>query len=442
MHSRQLAHVLPLGTVWAGDERVSLSSLLPKNAPVCFYANTIGSTPFRHNVDHEDVGHSVVLGPTGAGKTTFLQFALSQFYRYEDAMVFVFDKDLSHFGWTHAMGGNYYNIGEDSSIGFAPYKHLETPTQISNAIRFTEMLCELQNMKLTPQHKQYINDAVKTLATTAPDDDRSLSSLITYADDSLKAALRFYSLDGTFKMLDSKTDSIRDGHLHTFEMGWLIKQEKQYYLPILMHQFNSITTFLENGNTKYPTIIVLEEGWQYLEHDVFAKYIIDWMKTMRKFNARVWIATQSLSDLYEPNTGALRPSTAAVLDNCSTRIFLPNNNMDVQAEKLYTQIGLSERQIEIIKNAMPKRDYYLVRPPLPESENKFSGSRLFDFGWSGMADKPLALSFIGLSKTKSHMLAEIIAQHPNEEDWLPIWLAKEGHHDWVTYYNNNYKVSH
>ena len=447
MHSRQLAHVLPLGTVWAGDERVSKSSLLPKNAPVCFYANTIGRTPFRHNVDHEDVGHATILGPTSSGKSAFVQIAISQFLRYKDAQVFIFDKDLSHYGWTYAMGGSYYNIGGEAHIGFAPFKHLETKTELSNAIRFAEMLCELQGMKLTPEHKKHIADAVKLLATTAITDDRSLSNLITYADDSIKKALGFYSLNGTFDMLDSKTDSIRDGHLHAFEMGWLIKQEKQYYLPILMHQFNTITSFLEKANTKHPTIIVLEEAWQYLEHEVFSKFIIDWMKTMRKFNARVWLATQSLADLYEPNTGALRPSTAAVLDNCATRIFLPNNNMEAQAEKLYAQIGLSERQIEIVRNAVPKKDYFLVRPPLSDSENKFSGCRLFDFGWSNLDYKPLALSFIGLPKAKSSQLADLIRSHQgedgkaNEAAWLPKWLSQEGQYDWLKYYNNNYAAT-
>ena len=437
-NSRQVSHLLPLNTLWAGDEQVSKSSFLPKNAPVCFYANSIGSTPFRFNIDHEDIGHQVILGPSGAGKSTYLQLALSQFLRYENARVFVFDKDLSHHGWTHAMGGQFYNIGEDSTIGFAPFKLLETKSQLNAAKRFVEMLCELQGMVLTPVHKQYIADVVNILSKTKNTDDRSISSLLTYADDSLKAALRFYTLSGSFDMLDSQNDSIRKGYIHTFEMGWLIKQEKQYYLPVLMHQFNTISSFLEESKSLYPTIIVLEEGWQYLEHPIFSKFIIDWMKTFRKFNARVWIATQSLSDLYDPSNGALRPSTAAILDNCATRVFLPNTSMDEKTENLYSQIGLSERQIEIIKSATPKRDYYVVRPPLPDSDNKFSGNRLFDFGWSNTEEKPLALSFIGLNKTKSTALSDLIKQYPNENQWIPKWLESEGQLNWLEYFNNTY----
>ena len=363
LNSRQLAHVLPLSTLWTGDKRVT-KGYLPKNAPVCFVAKANGATPFWFNIDNNDLGHTIAFGIPGTGKSTYLQFALSQFMRYKNAKIFLFDKDLSHYGWTQAMGGKYYNIGEDMSIGFAPFKNLETPSQRNAAILFVETLCQLQGVTITPIESDYIAKAVDSLATTDIDADRSLSALSTYADNSIKQALRFYTKAGVFDMLDSKTDSISDGYLHAFEMGWLIGQDKKYYVPVMMHQMNSITKFLEESKTKCPTVIVLEEAWLYLDHELFSKFIIDWMKTLRKFNARLWLVTQSLSDLYDPANGALRASTAAILDNCKTMLFLPNPGMEKETEKLYSKIGLTDRQIEIVKSAKPKRDYYLVRPPL------------------------------------------------------------------------------
>lgn len=438
VNSRQLSHLLPLGSLWAGDEKVSRSSLLPKDAPVCFMANATGNTPFRYNVDHQDIGHGVTLGPTGAGKTTFEQFKMTQFYRYPNAHGFIFDKDLSQYGWTYAMGGKHYHIGEDDSLGFAPFQNLETNTQLNQAKLFVEMLCELQNMKISPKERQYISDGVNRLSKVPIGEDRSITALISNIHESIKEPLRFYALDGSFTMLDSMVDSVEDGYLHCFEMGWLIKQKHQYYMPVLMHQFNTITNFLEKAATTKPTFIYLEEAWQYIEHEAFSKYIVDWAKTLRKFNARLWLATQSLADLYDPSTGKLKASTAAILDACSTRVFLPNVQMDSSIEDLYRQIGLTDRQIEIVKSSEPKRQYYVVRPPLEDSKNQFSGNRLFDLGWTNLEKKPLALSFIGLNPGKSKALAQLIKSYPNEEDWLPIWLEQEGQTEWLEHYYDKY----
>ena len=438
LNSKQLGQVLPLSSVWAGDDRVSRSSFLPKDAPVCFMADTSGSTPFRHNVDHEDIGHTATIGPTGAGKTTFQQFMMTQFYRYPQAHGFIFDKDLSQYGWTYAMGGKHYNIGEDSKLGFAPFKRLETETERKQANQFLTLLCELQNIEITTKIRQHISQAINSLATTAIDEDRSISRLEMLAHEDIKEAIHFYTLKGSFSMLDSMTDSIEDGYLHCFEMGWLIKQDKQYYLPILMHIFNRISNFLNEADKAKPTFVFLEEAWQYLDHEVFRKFIIDWAKTFRKFNARLWVATQSLNDLYDSATRTLKPSTAAILEACSTRIYLPNDKMDKSTEELYYQIGLTERQVEIIKTATPKRDYYLVRPPLEGAKNQFSGKRLFNLGWTDLDKKPLALSFIGLNLSKSKRLAELIRTNPAEKDWLPLWLEEEGQQQWLEYYYQNF----
>jgi type IV secretion system protein VirB4 len=440
VNSKQLAHFIPLGSVWAGDERVSSSSLLPKNAPVCFMAKTTGSTPFRFNVDHHDIGHGATLGPTGAGKTTFEQFKMTQFFRYPNAHGFIFDKDLSQYGWTYAMGGKHYNIGDDNSIGFAPLLNLETKSDINLACQYVEMLCELQGLTIDPKTRNRIVEAVHTLASTDKSQDRSISRLYSLAHESIQPALKFYTVDGQFSMLDSLTDTIQNGHLHCFEMGWLIKQDVKYYLPVLMHVFNHIYRFLTEAAGTKPTFIYLEEAWQYISHPVFSAYIIDWAKTFRKLNARLWLATQSLADLYDPETGKLRSSTAAILEACSTRVYLPNDKMDKSIENLYEQIGLTERQIEIIKNAEPKRDYYVVRPPLEDSPNQFSGNRLFELGWSGLDKKPLALSFIGLNPSKSKKLAQLIQEFPKEEDWLPQWLEMEGQTEWLEHYYNNYST--
>ena len=71
-----LAHMMPFSAVWAGperDEHLRSSPLL--------YGKAEGSTPFRFSLHVGDVGHTLVVGPTGSGKSTTLYSMLNELDR-------------------------------------------------------------------------------------------------------------------------------------------------------------------------------------------------------------------------------------------------------------------------------------------------------------------------------------------------------------------------
>lgn len=71
-------------------------------------------------------GHTVILGPTGTGKSTLLQLAALQARRYPDATIVCFDKRYSGFIPTKAVGGAHYDIaGDHNEIAFAPFSRLK-----------------------------------------------------------------------------------------------------------------------------------------------------------------------------------------------------------------------------------------------------------------------------------------------------------------------------
>ena len=71
-----------------------------------------------------------------------------------------------------------------------------------------------------------------------------------------------------------------------------------------------------------------------------------------------------------------------------------------------------KRQIEIIANAAPKRDYYY---------QSRRGNRLFELGLG-----PVALAFAGASARQDHALMdELIAAH-GEEEFAGSWLRAKG----------------
>src|SRR5712671_3238587 len=101
-----LAHMIPLSAVWAGEARDHHFK-----APPLFLARTEGSTPFRFSLHVGDVGHTLVVGPTGAGKSVLLALMALQFRRYPNSQIFAFDFGCSVRAATIAMGGDWHDLG-------------------------------------------------------------------------------------------------------------------------------------------------------------------------------------------------------------------------------------------------------------------------------------------------------------------------------------------
>ncbi len=163
-----------------------------------------------------------------------------------------------------------------------------------------------------------------------------------------------------------------------------------------------------------PTLIVLDEAWVYLRDELFREYLRDWLKTLRKLNAVVVLATQNLSDIF--NSGI----SDVVMEACPTKILLSNvEAANVQSRRLYEAVGLNDREIQIVQSAIPKRQYYVVSP---------EGRRLISLGLGGVA-----LAFVGVNGPDDRKKAEeVMRSHPRT--WQAEWLRQRGRADWADWW--------
>jgi type IV secretory pathway VirB4 component len=73
-----------------------------------------GQTPIWLDLYDDDVGHSMVIGPTGTGKSLLLALMAMQWLKYgPDAQVYIFDKDQSARAATYAVGGDWFELGAE-----------------------------------------------------------------------------------------------------------------------------------------------------------------------------------------------------------------------------------------------------------------------------------------------------------------------------------------
>jgi type IV secretion system protein TrbE len=144
-----------------------------------------------------------------------------------------------------------------------------------------------------------------------------------------------------------------------------------------------------------------------LDSPAFAAQLREWLKTLRKKNASVVFATQSLADI---ETSAIAP---AIIESCPTRIFLPNERaVEPQILSIYRRFGLNDRQIEIVARATPKRDYYC---------QSARGNRLFELGLGEVALAYTAAS----SKTDQLAITEVI-EALGPAGFAAAWLRHRG----------------
>jgi type IV secretion system protein TrbE len=401
LNTMNLADLLPISTIWTGAAEAPCP-MYPPASPPLLYGVTQGATPFRLNLHVRDVGHSLVFGPTGTGKSTLLGTLAAQMRRYPGMSIYAFDKGLSLYPLTKAIGGSHYRIAaDDEALSFCPLQFLETRGDRAWAMEWIDAILGLNGVVSTPAQRSEVGDAIVNLHESR---SRTLSEFsVTIQDAEIRDAVRQYTVDGAMgHLLDSENDGLALSNFTVFEVEDLLALGEKYALPVLLYLFRRIERALQGQ----PAAIILDEAWIMLGHPVFREKIREWLKTLRKANCMVIMATQSLTDAL--HSGILD----VMVESTATKIFLPNvYARDEETALLYRRMGLNQRQIEILASAIPKRQYYYV------SEN---GRRLFD-----LALGPFALSFVGATDKES--LAAIKALEARYgRTWVQYWLRQRG----------------
>ena len=115
-----LAHMMPVSAVWAGPEKNA-----HLDGPPLIVTRTDGATPFRLVTHIGDVGHTLVVGPTGMGKSVLLAMLALQFRRYPGSRIFAFDMGRSMRATVLGLGGEHYDLGADGDIAFQPLARID-----------------------------------------------------------------------------------------------------------------------------------------------------------------------------------------------------------------------------------------------------------------------------------------------------------------------------
>lgn len=393
-----LAHLIPLSAVWAGPERNAHLD----GAPLMLTA-TDGATPFRLNLHVGDVGHALIVGPTGAGKSVLLATLATQWLRYPNAQVYLFDKGRSARASVLGLGGDFFDLGEEDALGLQPLERIDDADERSWALDWLCGLITSANIVVTPDLRAELWRTLEILAQR-PSEDRTLTIFTALVQASAaRAALAPFTQTGPYgRLVDHDHSSLGYGRVQAFEMDDLMRRPAAVaaVLGALFH-------VLERRFDGKPTLLILDEAWLFLKDAGFAAQIQDWLKTLRKRNVAVVFASQELADV------EASPIASTIIEACLTRIYLPNDRArEPRSRAFYEALGLNGRQIDLIANATPKRDYYLISR---------EGARVFELGLG-----PAALAFAAASRPEDHTLIDHVLREAGEGKFAAAWLDTRG----------------
>lgn len=408
INTMNLADLLPTSTIWTGTAGAPCP-MYPALSPALMHCVTQGSTPFRLNLHVRDLGHTFMFGPTGAGKSTHLAILAAQLRRYAGMSIFAFDKGMSMYplaagirATTKGKSGLHFSVAaDDDRLAFCPLQFLQTKGDRAWAMEWIDTILALNGIQTTPAQRNEIGNAVMSMHAS---EARTLSEFsVTIQDEAIREAIRQYTVDGAMgHLLDAEQDGLLLSDFTVFEIEELMNLGDKFALPVLLYLFRRI----ERALIGQPAAIILDEAWLMLGHATFRAKIREWLKVLRKANCLVLMATQSLSDAV--NSGILD----VIMESTATKIFLPNiYARDEDTAALYRRMGLNARQIEILAQATPKRQYYYVSA---------DGRRLYD-----LALGPLALAFVGTADKEAVATIKSL-EAKFGHGWVDEWLAGRG----------------
>ncbi|MCB2081780.1 MAG: VirB4 family type IV secretion/conjugal transfer ATPase, partial [Rickettsiales bacterium] len=373
--------------------------------PAVTVLDTTSGTPYFFNFHVRDVGHTTIIGPTGAGKTVLMNFLCAQAQKFNCRMFF-FDKDRGAELFIRAIGGVYTILEPGRVSGFNPLQLDDTPENRGFLAEWLRTLVKAQDPNFDSDWMDTIYEAVSG-NFKLPKEERYLTNIIPFLGLEGPGTLAgrmgiWHGKESHASMFDNKIDTIdfSKAKIFGFEMGEILKDGLSLG-PVLMYLFHRISMSLDGT----PTMIVLDEAWALIDNEVFAPKIKDWLKVLRKLNAMVVFATQSVEDA---SSSAISDT---LIQQTATQIFLANP----KATDAYRDAFMvSNREFALIKSIDPSTRYFLLK----------QGSEVVvaRVDLSGMDDVINILS--GRAETVK-ILDEVMAEVGDDpNDWMPIFQKR------------------
>ncbi len=362
-HARQLrsnylsaavaADLAPLWSVSQGDAR---DEHLGDEHLAIF--ETRRRTPYYYSAHAGDIAHTLVIGATGSGKSFLLNFLLAQARKY-NPRVCILDLGGSYRQLTELVGGAYLELTlEDGGMPcrLNPFRALRpTPDNLQFLESFVRMLLEIEGKTCDARERAEVRSQIGALCELEPA-ARTLSSLRGLLPPGLRDPLGAWTEGGVWgSVFDNQEDTLTLADWQAVDLAGAADKPElaRALLYYLLHRLG--TAVAAPQELRRWKLLVVDEAWRFLADSRIGAYLAEGLKTWRKCNAGVILATQSPGDAAR-NASLCR----TVAESCLTKIFLANPEAD--PSEYVEAFGLRPAEAQGVRSLVPKRQLLLHRP--------------------------------------------------------------------------------
>ncbi|HHP0488845.1 TPA: VirB4 family type IV secretion/conjugal transfer ATPase [Vibrio harveyi] len=376
---------------------------------------------FHYTVDGENnfgdqvAGNTRMIGMTGSGKTVALGLLYCQAQKYAQNNPFstvFFDKDRGAEVMIRALGGHYLRVEDGKPSGFNPFQMEATPRNVSFLKTLVRVLARRPDMPLSVFEEQSIDQAVNTVMAM----DKSIRRL-SLINQNIAVGTSKEELSNSIKLRLAKW--CQGG-----EFGWVFDNPMdELDFTVARNIGIDGTEFLENDEARTPIsmyllhrmediidgrrfIYVMDEAWKWVNDEAFSEFVGNKQLTIRKQNGLGVFATQLPSSLLES------PQGAALVQSCSTEIYLPNPK--AQHDEYVNGFGLTEKEFNVVQNLGEKSRLCLIKQGF--------NSAVCSLAMPDMGDE---LTILSAGSKELPLFDEAVAEvGDNPSNWIPVFLDK------------------
>ena len=320
------------------------------------------------------LGNFLVIGQSGGGKTAFLQFLNNQLLKFADKDTFpanipenlkkmtlvYLDKDYGAMANILSAGGRYITLQNGVPTGFNPFAIESNDNNKRSLQILMKILVTANGETLKTSEEKELTNAINFIMDYIPKEDRKygISLLLENLtddnsdDNSLKQRFSLWKKGAKYGwVFDNENDLLDfpdDINFYGID-GTEFLNDPDISAPLSFYILMRVTSLIDGRRFG----LGIDEFWQWLDNQLIQDEVFNKLKTIRKENGFIGMASQSVEDVLKLKIAR------AIVEQTSTHIFFPNEKAN---EDDYVKgLSCTFEEYQIIKGFNPARYPFLVK---------------------------------------------------------------------------------